>query len=133
MKCVLAILLLCGVVLAGDVAEPAGAKTKVANPEFWALTGASFAASAADAVTTQQALGRGCEETNWLVGRFPSGAALWASSMGLAAGASGGAYLFKRYMPNKPVLRHFWRVPQALVIGSGTRSAIHNSQVSCGF
>ncbi len=132
MKCALAIVLLCGVALAADLPEmPAAAKGKVADREFWALTGTAFAAAAADAVTTQHGLARGCYETNWVIGPYPSGAAVWSSSLGFAGAATGAAYLVKRSLPNKTLLRHVWRIPQALTIGTGTRAAIHNSRVGC--
>ncbi len=128
----IAILLLCGVALGSELPDAPSATTRrVADTEFWTLTGITFAANVADAVTTQQALARGCEEGNPFLGPNPSGALLWGYSLGVAGAASGGAYALKRWMPDKPVLRHLWRVPAALLVGSRTRDAIHNAGMDC--
>jgi hypothetical protein len=91
----------------------------------------AFAANVADAVTTQQALARGCQEGNSFLGPNPSGTMLWSYSLGVAGAAAGGAYVLKRWMPNKPVLKQLWRVPTALLVSSRTRDAIHNATISC--
>ncbi len=110
---------------------PSAAPRRVADKDFWLQTGITFAASAADAVTTQQSLARGCQEGNPVLGPNPSGAVLWSYSLGVAGAASGGAYLLKRWMPERPVLRQLWRVPAAFLVGSRTQNAIHNATISC--
>ncbi len=129
----IAILLLGGMALGADLpdAPSATASRRVADKDFWMLTGVTFAANIADAVTTQQSLARGCQEGNPVLGPNPSGAVLWSYSLGIAGAAAGGTYVLKRWMPDKPVLRQMWRVPAALLVGSRTRDAIHNATISC--
>ena len=91
-----------------------------------AFAAAGFASAAADAITTNNALTRGCYETNPLMGRRPSPSHVWGFVMALTTGQEFVAWEFKHHGHARIA-----GMLSAGIVAVHTPAAIHNAELTC--
>lgn len=101
---------------------------RVADRQFWIVTGLLAAAKATDSITTKRALNRGAIESNPLYGPRPSSARIAGTDVAVFAGEVGIAYLLKR-VGRGHWWGRAWMMEPAWSIGEGARGAIHNERL----
>lgn len=106
-------------------------KGKVADDKFWLALGVLGAAKAADAVTTQRMLGRGCWERNPWLGPHPGGGRLAASAGAQFAGEVVTAYLLKKALRRHKWLGRVWIIEPTWQAGEHARNAWRNERLVC--
>ena len=124
----LLILLLCAApVFAGPETKPEAPRAKVADKQYWAAMSVLAASKAADGITTEHMLSRGCAESDALLfGRYPSPAKVASVNAGYLAGEMALAYLLKRSAKH-----HLWLAEPAYQTIDHLHLSVRNETMAC--
>lgn len=109
-------------------------KPKVADKKFWLVMAGLGAAKAADAITTERFVGRGCVETSvWrgVTGPRPGPGKMAALAGASFAGEALTAYFLKRALRKHPRLKWVWMIEPMVQGEEHARAAYLNEGLVC--